>query len=127
MVPSPHTAAWALSLSCHKLNMILDKYCCVLCHTENKSVSLYYFFKINTVDLFFFILAFLHNFLISNPPSFHPNSSLGSDRIRVDRVCHCMATRLQWLPELYLLFLDQPELPEKISPGPPEVDCVLVS
>ncbi|XP_016886174.1 probable G-protein coupled receptor 21 isoform X3 [Cynoglossus semilaevis] len=67
---------------------------------------------------------------IHQPPGsteVHWACSLGSDRIRVDRVCHCMATRLQWLPELYLLFLDQPELPEKISPGPPEVDCVLVS
>lgn len=67
MVPSPHTAAWALSLSCHKLNMILDKYCCVLCHTENKSVSLYYFFLRSTQWIFFFsswLFCIISSFLI---------------------------------------------------------------
>lgn len=49
-----------------------------------------------------------------------PHSGLRQQSARVDRVCGGVAANLQRLPQLHLLLLDKPKLPQQISPGPAE-------
>lgn len=53
-------------------------------------------------------------------------SSLREKCTRVGRICCCVAANLQWLPQLYLLFLDKPKFPQEILPHPAEAHPGLV-